>query len=171
MLSVCVYSALLEAVKHKGDCMLQTIEKCGRVGCANTFDRGHGKIYCCRKCQNLAKNALVPHPTLIHNVESLNKLGRGMALVRFGITHPKSEVVRWFPGLRADLYRPAFSLPMLNLPYDFLPGSGIYNLAFYGADQKLALQPTVRIAINMPIDRAVQFSEGTLWLHKDLPTS
>ena len=51
---------------------------------------------------------------------------------------------------------------MINLPYDFLPGSGIYSLAFYGADQKLALQPTVRITINMPIARAVQFSDGTV---------
>jgi hypothetical protein len=150
--------------------MLQTTEICGRVGCTNRFDRVRGKIYCCRKCQHLAKNALVPHSTLISSVESLNKLGTGMVLVRFGITNPTSQVVRWFPGLKTDLSRPAFPLPMINLPYDLLPGSGLYNLAFYGADQKLALEPKVRISINMPTSRAVQFSEGTLWLHKELPT-
>ncbi len=62
-----------------------------RVGCTNRFDRVRGKTYCCRNCQNLAKNALVPHSTLIHNVKSLNKLGTGMVLLRFGITHPTSH--------------------------------------------------------------------------------
>ena len=94
-----------------------------------------------------------------------------MVLVRFGITHPKSEVVRWFPGMRVDLSRPAFPLPMINLPYDLLPGSGLYNLAFYGADQKLAFQPKVRLVIEMSVDddRGVHFCDGVLYLHKELP--
>lgn len=150
--------------------MLQTTARCKRVRCGTTFDRSNAnQEYCSRKCQILGKNELSPHQKVISTVRELNKLGAGMVLVRFGITHPKSEVVRWFPGMRVDLSRPAFPLPMINLPYDLLPGSGLYNLAFYGADQKLALQPEVRLSIQMPAERAVPFSQGTTWLHKELP--
>ncbi len=57
---------------------------------------------------------------------------------------------------------------MINLPNDFLLGSGLYSLAFYGADQRPAFEPKVSISINIP--RVVQFSEETAWLHKELPT-
>lgn len=92
-----------------------------------------------------------------------------MALVRFGTTNPQSEMVRWFPGARQELSRPGFSLPMINLPYDLLPGSGLYNLAFYGADQKLAYQPKVRVMVQMASSRGVRFSEGIPCLYKELP--
>ncbi len=119
--------------------MLQLLVKCPRVGCANTFVR-HNVLrkYCCRKCQVLAKNELVLHGTVISTAAGLNQLGSGMVLVRFGITHPTSGVVRWYPSLKSGLPRPGFALPMINLPYDHLPGSGLYNLAFYGADGTLA---------------------------------
>ena len=150
--------------------MLQTTAICSRVRCGITFDRSNAnQKHCSRKCQILAKTELSPHPKVISTVEELNKLGTGMALVRFGITHPKSEVVRWFPGMRPDLHRPAFPIPMINLPYNLLPGSGLYHLAFYDADQRLASRPEVRLSVNMTGDRQVPFSQGTTWLHKVLP--
>ncbi len=130
--------------------MLQTTAICSRVRCGITFDRSNAnQKHCSRKCQIPAKNVLSPHQKVISTVEELNKLGTGMASVRFGITHPKSEVVRWFPGMRPDLHRPAFPIPMINLPYNLLPGSGLYHLAFYDADQKLASRPEVRLSVNM----------------------
>ena len=59
---------------------------------------------------------------------------------------------------------------MLNLPNDLLPRRGLYSLAFYGADQRLAFEPNVSISIDMPTSRAVRFSEGTAWLYKELRT-
>ena len=151
--------------------MLQLLVKCPRVGCVNTFVRQNVlRKYCCRKCQVLAKNELVLHGTVISTAAGLNQLGSGMVLVRFGITHPTSGVVRWYPSLKSGLPRPGFALPMINLPYDHLPGSGLYNLAFYGADGTLAFEPTVRFAMNYPAGReSVPFSCGVPWKHQEVP--
>ena len=153
--------------------MLHIMVKCGWMRCRETFDQAKfpRKQFCSRKCQLLTLHQLEQHTEVIHTVAAVNKLGSGMALVRFGITSPRSELVRWFPGLRRELDRPAFPLPMLNFPYNLLPGSGLYNLAYYGADQRLAFQPKVRLSIQMSgdDDRNVKFSEGVLYLHKELP--
>lgn len=151
--------------------MLQRLVKCGWVRCSEVIDKATSpnKTYCSNRCSKLALHKLVEHAELVFTAECVNELGAGMALVRFGITHPRSEVVRWFPGARRELSRPGFSLPMINLPYDLLPGSGLYNLAFYGADQKLAYQPQVRVMVQMPASRGVRFSEGVQCLWKELP--
>jgi len=151
--------------------MLQLMTKCGRDRCGATFLRENNqRKYCCRKCQVLAKNQLVLHPTVISTVAGLNQLGNGMVLVRFGITHPTSGVVRWFPGLKSGLPRLGFALPMINLPYDHLPGSGLYSLAFYGVDGRLADDPMVRFSMNYPEGRdTVTFSSGVGWKHKEVP--
>ena len=153
--------------------MLHHVIKCAYKNCGEIFDRAKfpRKQFCSRRCQSLALHQLEPHTDLIRTVDAVNRLGSGMALVRFGITSPRSQVVRWFPGLRPELHRPAFPIPMLSFPYNLLPGSGLYNLAYYGADQKLAFQPKVRLVIEMSVDddRGVHFCDGVLYLHKELP--
>lgn len=151
--------------------MLQLMVKCVRDGCNVNFIRDNSKRkYCSPKCQRLGKNELVLHEKLISTASGLNTIGSGMILVRFGITHPTSGVVRWYPGQKAGFPRLGFPLPMINLPYDHLPGTGIYNLAFYGTDGRLAFEPPVRISIHFPKGREpVPFTNGIEWKHKELP--
>ena len=151
--------------------MLQLMMKCARDVCNVNFIRDNPKRkYCSPKCQRLGKNALVLHDKLIGTVGGLNAIGNGMILVRFGITHPTSHVVRWYPGQKSRFPRLGFPLPMINLPYDHLPGTGLYNLAFYGVDGRLALEPDVRMSINFPKGREpVPFTNGVEWKHKELP--
>lgn len=164
----------LEAMEHTWeDTMLVGLVKCGYNLCSNTFEKAqfYRKRFCSTRCQSRALHQLEPHTEVIRTVDAVNRLGSGMALVRFGVTSPRTQVVRWFPGLRSDLHRPAFPLPMQSFPYNLLPGTGLYNLAYYGADQKLAFQPKVRLAINLEVgdDRGVDFWNGVLYLHKELP--
>ncbi len=67
--------------------MLHHVIKCAYKNCGEIFDKAKfpRKQYCSRRCQSLALYQLEQHTELIRTVDAVNKLGSGMALVRFGI--------------------------------------------------------------------------------------
>ena len=76
--------------------MLQRVVKCGWVRCSEIFNKAvsPNKQFCSRKCQMLTLHKLELHTQTIFTAESVNELGANMALVRFGTTNPKSEMVQ-----------------------------------------------------------------------------
>ena len=124
--------------------------------------RGPSHKFCSRKCAELVRNALTLHESYIFTAAELSKLGKGLVLVRFGITSPSSDLVRWFPG-------PKSHVPRLGMPYEQLPGTGLYNLAFYSADGSLEMEPSVRLSMTFPAAKdLVPFSWGVPYKHQKL---
>ena len=144
--------------------------KCFRTNCRNSMNRrGPSHKFCSRKCAELVRNALTLHESYIFTAAELSKLGKGLVLVRFGITSPTSDLVRWFPGPKSHVPRLGMPIPMINLPYEQLPGTGLYNLAFYSADGSLEMEPSVRLSMTFPAAKdLVPFSWGVPYKHQKL---